>query len=272
MKNFIIILISINTILPAALTAQTVNPDYTNYYRIPAMIAEDDYSLKISDIVAKMDYAKMSVEITNKTTDYLRYKGDESVFIYKHGKYQDEKGPVLIKPMDNVTKTLKISGDTRFHVDTFSFEFNGLYRIPAKGNIIAAPDFQLPASMNEFDAGPFHVKCIKVKQETQETTAKFECTYKGDNIGIVNPASLAIRLQNGQEFANDDKKEDIEILEKGEDTKFTPSFHIPAKVTDMQFATMNIIWKDTFKEVKPQLYKSKTIQIELDAGMTQGKN
>ncbi|MBU0766131.1 MAG: hypothetical protein KJ607_15010, partial [Bacteroidetes bacterium] len=76
----------------------------------------------------------------------------------------------------------------------------------------------------------------------------------------------------GQEFANDDKKADMELMEKGEIVKFTVVFHVPGKITDMQFATMHIVWKETFIESTPKAMKTQTVNFELDPGLTDAKN
>lgn len=248
------------------------NADHTNYYKEVPVILKDNYSVKFSDVVAKAVYCKMAIEIENKTSDYMIYKEQETGFIYPHGEFHPKKKSNILDPNSSKKRTLDVSDDNRFHVDTFTLDFRGLYLIPIKGQTMSAADFTIPTSINEFDAGPFHVKCTKVKQETDETKVQFACTYTGDKIGLVNPAKLSVKIASGQEFANDDKKASIEVLEKGDEIKFNAVFHIPGKIVDMQFATMEIIWNDTFVESTPKAADPELIEFQIDPGLTQGKN
>ena len=74
------------------------------------------------------------------------------------------------------------------------------------------------------------------------------------------------------EYANADNKQDAFLLSKGESETFTASFKIPGKVVDMQFANMEIIWRDTFKDCKAILLDDLTTEITVDEGKTAAKN
>jgi len=51
----------------------------------------------------------------------------------------------------------------------------------------AAPDFPLPATLNEFTVGSFTCIMTNVKKETAETAVKFKCTYNGEDAGLIDP-------------------------------------------------------------------------------------
>lgn len=254
--------------------AQNTNPKHVNWYKTPAAIETDNYKIELSNPVSKMEYAKMGIKITNTSNDYLMFNKGKSEFVYNKGKFSDKEKFIYILPTKSKSKTLKATGDNMFHVDTFTLNIKGLYTITAKGKVAKADDFKLPASKNSFEAGNFKVKLLKLKQETQETYAKFECTYVGNDIGIVSPSKLSVKVEGKDdiEYANDNKKAKDELLRKGEKTKFTVYFHIPGKVSDMQFSVLKINWNDTFQESVAKEIKIDPIKFVVDEGITNGKN
>ena len=62
------------------------------------------------------------------------------------------------------------------------------------------------------------------------------------------------------------------MMEKNFQEEVEEVFEVPAKVTDMQFATFWIIWRDTFQESKKIPLKGSTIQMELDSVKTAAAN
>ena len=54
--------------------------------------------------------------------------------------------------------------------------------------------------------------------------------------------------------------------------KIKAVFKVPAKITDMQFANMEIDWKNTFTESKLVPIALPAQNFEIDPGMTEGKN
>ena len=54
-------------------------------------IETSDYKIELSNIVSKVEYAKLGVKITNTGTDYLMFNKGESEFVYKSGKYTDKE-------------------------------------------------------------------------------------------------------------------------------------------------------------------------------------
>jgi len=268
------LLVSLLLIFTSLINAQNVSPKHVNYYKTPESIETNNYKIDISNIVSKTEYAKFGIKITNIGTDYIMFNKGASEFVYKNGKYSDKEKIVYILPTKSKTKTIKATGTNMFHTDTINLVLKGLYIIPAKGKTVKAENFKLPASKNSFIAGNFRIKLLKLKQETQETYAKFECTYIGDEIGIVDPTKLSVKIDGKEEFeyANDNKKAKPELLRKGEKVKFSVYFHIPAKISDMQFAVLKINWNDTFQESVAKEVKSKTINFIVDEGLTNGKN
>lgn len=250
------------------------NPKWVNYYKIPQAVEANNYQLNFADIVSKMVYAKLAFSIKNTSEDYLVFNHEEATFKYPFGEYHPQARVLYIKPGETKKKTLKVEGTSEFLVDQYTFLPKGLYKVSKKGKVTQAENFQLPAAKNAFEAGNFKVKLLKLKKETGETNAKFECTYIGDEIAIVNPSKLSITVDGKPDmvYANDNKKAKDVLMKKGDVIKFNAIFHIPGKIVDMQFATMYILWNGTFSESKLQELDVQPVEMLIDPGMTAAKN
>ena len=60
-------------------------------------------------------------------------------------------------------------------------------------------------------------------------------------------------------------------MSKGESETFAATVHIEGKIVDMQFANMEIVWKDTFKDCKVIKLEGATVNMIVDPGLTAGK-
>ena len=248
------------------------DPRHENHYKKIAPVQTDELTIEFSNAHSQADFTLVKAKITNKTSDYIFFEPSEVVFKYEHGEFSPKSGIVKIKPKGSKSKTLKVTGDNRFHVESLSIALKGFYRISVKGKVQEAPDFRLPAEQNTFTAGNFECNLLKVSQETQKTAAQFQYTYNGDKVGIVDPSKLVVRIENGTEYANANRKSKINLLEPGDSKKFTAWFLIPGKILDMQFATMYIVWKDTFIESSKIPISTPSVNFVLDPGLTEGKN
>ena len=185
-------------------------------------------------------------------------KSDEIIF-YINGQTYRPKGKVyMIGPRDYITRTIRVDGDNRFHVDSFNVELTGFYRIPADGAKKYVENFSLPNSTNDFKFEGFECKVAgRIIQETQITELPLRCTYVGDKVGFVEGSRISVKLDNGMEFANVNTGSKIknlmttgstDVLFPGEKTKITVVFRIPAKTADMQFSHLSVVFNDTFSE------------------------
>jgi len=248
--------------------------DHTNHFAAQPPTETELVSVQVDDGVARADFAKVKATITNNTDDYLLYKLAESVMHFEHGDYNPNtglmKGDLVIDPKGSGSRTLEASDGEHFHVDAFSIDLTGLYRAadPATDE---APDFQLPASANDFSAGDWNCSLTGLKQETKETKADFKCTWLGEGLGFASPNKAGIEVE-GQTFANNNKRAKMKVLRPGDSTKFTLVFNVPAKVADMQFATMQIQWRDTFSSAALTAVEVPTIELVIDESLTAEKN
>ena len=260
---------------------QSISPKHKNYFKSPQTIETKSYAISFTDIVAKMDYVKMAAEIKNNSNDYLIFKAEESEFIFDFGEVKNKSDLLYILPNSSIKKTLKATGGNQFHVDKFVLKMGGLYRLSSKGKTQKAEEFRLPANRNNLNAGNFKISLIKTSQRTQETYGKFEVEYIGENVGIIDPSRITVRVDGTDlVYANDIKKAKKSFLSsggpiflrKGEKATFKAVFHIPGRIADMQFSLLYIIWGDTFIESEPQKLEAKKINFIIDEGLTHGKN
>lgn len=233
-------------------------------------------TLDIKNIVAQKDNAKFALKVSNNGEDFIMFIPKESTFKYASGEMHPDEKTIIIEPTKNKSKTINVVGGQELRVENFEYVAGGFYRIPVDGAVAEAEDFQLPAAKNNFTAGNFNVVLKSYKATTAEAKAQFEVTYKGKDIAIVNPANLSVRAKKNKSeetvmYANDEKKSDPEILMPGDKMKFNATFHIEGRIVDMQFATMHIIWNNTFTETKSEPIEAVTFPMNWDPGVTEGK-
>ncbi len=239
-------------------------------------VEEGDFVYTARNVVALKEYAKFALTLENNSTDYLLFKPSESSFKYDSGDRKVSLKPILIKPHSKKSKTMKVEGGDQFRQKSFSFEVDGVYRIPVDGTVAEAPEFKLPPNKNNFEQDNFKVVMRKFDASTREAKATFEVTYTGENFGVVSPANLSVRANHkktGEElvYANDDAKTKPSVLQKGEKAKFDAVFHIDGRIVDMQFATMYLQWNDTFVESEAEKQDSVLLDFEMNEPLTREK-
>ena len=269
----ILITLGLALLISSNLFAQ--DEKHTNYYKTVDSIdiEAEDYKIAYNNVVAKMDYSKLQIELENLTSDYLLIKKEESAFDIDGNQFFPEEKWLFINPNKTIKRTLKVEGATNYHVDNFSVT-PSIYKFKADGNTIEAPNFELPASANEIKFGDFIVKLKGLKKKTKETVATFEVTYNGDDIALVDASQLAVTIPDKGDkfFANNNKLATTKILVKGDKKTIKAAFKVSAKYADMQFANMEIVWRKTFQTSKPQKLTGITTSFEVDKGLTAGKN
>lgn len=245
-----IIIANIILIISISFSFSQKKEKQVNYYHNVKFGEQYDVFLNTNNTLSKFNYVKLALVVNNKSDDYLLFYKDKCKFVINDNSYFPKtvkKGKVQ-KPNSKKSYTIKNDKETDYLVEYFSFHPDGIYKFSKKGKGTDVENFHLPANKNIIEAGNFKINMLKLKKETQETIIKFECTYSGDKIAVINPANCVLKTQDGKEWANVKSKENIIILQNNESEKFNIRFEIPAKSTDMQFAEMDIVWKNTFSE------------------------
>jgi hypothetical protein len=266
----------ITTLLFSGLSLMAQDENHKNYYEGVDAIEEESYEITFADMVSKMDYNKFAFKLKNLTTDYLLLRKGESNFAIDGKEYKEKKKEIVIKPNKTKAGTFNVKGEegVNYHTDEYTFNLDGIYLLPIDGEVHEAPNFDLPASKNEIKFGDFKVKLKKLKQQTQESVFAFEVTYLGNDYAVVDPTKLAVMIpsKGDKEFANDARGAAAILLKKGKKVQFKAVFHIPAKYADMQFAEMEVLWRDMFQTSVPVKFDTASIDFELDKKLTAEKN
>ncbi len=258
----------------ALMSFSQVDTKKTNFYSETQIGEVNSVILSVNNPVARFNFSKFGLRIENNSFDYIFFKQEESVFSYDEGNFSPKKrgDGLLISPQSKKTPTLKVDNGTVFLVNEFEFTPSGMYVFPEKGEPLEAEDFHLPATKNNFKVGDFEITMTNIKKQTDETAVQFMCIYKGSKIGIISPANASVRTQDGTLWANAHSKAKTKVLFKGDKVKFMVIYKIPGKIFDMQFAEMDIVWKDVFSDTEMKKVDFPSVKIILDDVKTAEKN
>lgn len=234
-----------------------------------------DAVVELKSAIAQDDKINLKADVKNAGTDWIFLKKHELVF--KAGDQTlkpwdgNEKPPLVIPPEKSKGLSVAVKG-AGLHVEELTVDFQGMYKASSTGEPVEAADFQLPPTTNNVTYGNFDCSVTYHDQATKVTKTQWECTYTGDGIGYIDPAKLGVKIQTGQEFASTFRKNKTAMLEHNEKAKFTTTFEVEKRIVDMQFATMQILWRDTFSEAKLQPIDSMEWDLEIDEALTAEKN
>ena len=230
--------------------------------------------VSIKNAVSKFNFAKFKLVINNKSKDYILYKVEESKLNITSKEYSpaESRKPLIIRPKKKSGMTVKVTGGEEFLTEKYTFVPSGIYTFSIEGTPTEAPDFHMPANKNNFEVGDFEVNMIISEQKTKVTRVRFKCTYTGDKIGVVTPSNAVLKPEDGKEWANYRSRKKKKILLNGESCKFTLEYRIPGKIVDMQFAQMDILWKNTFAESELKKMDFPKVELTIDKAKTEKKN
>jgi len=270
MKKYVLII----TLLISVTSFSQKSSKMTNYYYNVTFGEQFGIKLTGKNIVSKTDFVKLGLEINNKSEEYVIVYKDKCKFVVNKNSYfpKSVKKGKIIKAGKKELITVKSDGETNYLTEDIDFKPGGFYTFPSEGTIIKTSDFHLPPSKNSINNGIFKINMLKLKKETGETAVKFKCTYTGNKIGIINPSQCVLKTEDGKEWAPSNSKEKIKILQKNNSENFTLIFKIPGKITDMQFAEMDIVWKNTFSESNLTELNFDIQHINIDTETTKDKN
>lgn len=225
----------------------------------------DDVTLTTNNGVSNKEGTKFKLKLINKSGDVLLFKPEESILKVNGKEFKPKEKQLLVYPGESDFRVVNyLSPD--FLVPNYSYLVSGIYKISIDGAKQEAADFKLPASQNDFKAGPFNCNLTFLSKETDLTTARFECTYSGSKIGIINPGKAAVKMPDGSEIANEKKSSSPIVLTKGKSEKITFKWYRMegGKATDMQKVDMIILFRNTFTETDPVKCKEETLEFTID--------
>ncbi len=234
-----------------------------------------DILVTLKKAIAQGNKINLSVDVKNQTNDWIFIKKHELVFDAGGQTLQPyggkEKPSLIIPPDKKKGLSVKVGGEG-LHVEEMTVTFSGVFKAAAKGEVKKAADFQLPPARNSVTAGNFDCTVLSHSQETKVTATKWECEYTGEGIGYIDAREIGVKIQTGAEYSSTFRKNKAAMLTKGEKAKFTTTFEIEPRIVDMQFATMALLWRDTFAESEIEALDAEDMEFELNEELTTEKN
>ncbi|MCD6019010.1 MAG: hypothetical protein K0S53_2131 [Bacteroidetes bacterium] len=224
-----------------------------------ATVETDDYNIYIIDAVSNIKQAKFKIKIFNKTNDYLLIKPTEFKYLAGGKTLLGHDKTYVISPNEEETEVIDFKGADML-AEKFTIEFKGIYKASAGGKVYSVPDFEVPATKNDFTVENFTCTLKKADVKTDKSSVKFECVYVGDGVGIINPMKASAIMPGGKENANSKKNQPM-ILEKGKKDDFTLIYEEVAGTGDMQKKGIVVKWNETLRESK--LLPIGTAKLEL---------
>lgn len=258
--------------LTTTLNAQKA-PKYDKIYYKPVHFENEVVKVEIDNIVSLPKETKFRMSITNKTGDYLIYNSEESSFTIPDQNVSAKDKSFIIEPNGSKTKVYRAFGENLNTIESFTYVCEGFYQVKMQ-NPLEAENFRLPVAKNNFTVGPYSVSHVGHKKATGKTDIKFTANYQGDNLGFIFPVNIAVIMPDGNSYATANSKGNPIILKKGESDSFSAYWNrMPGgSKNDMQLREMNITFLGVFVEGTPVKVAGKSISIEWDEAMTDGKN
>ena len=229
--------------------------------------------VEMKDIVSDAEFCKLRFKVVNKGDGFVFVDPNKfKVMLGGKAMVFAEKAFVL-GPHDEASRTLNVMGEGGYRSEQLAIDFaDGFQTATAKGEVAALEDFSLPAAKNQVSSGAFTVNLRGLDQQTKKTVAKFSVTYGGISVGIVDPSKIGVRIPAGQTFANLLSKSKPNLIEGGGSDNFEVVAEIPAKVVDMQFTTLTVVWNDAMVESHKQPLAVDAVTFAIDAAKTAAMN
>lgn len=272
MKKLVLVL-TVGLIVNNSAIAQKKEVKYDKMYYKNLTKETNDITITVDNAVSTDGETKFKLKIENKTGNFLIYKPEESKFIVNGKELKSKEKVLVIKPNSSDFRIINLKGDKFNSVKTYSFVMEGLYSVSPDSKGITAPDFKLPPSTNDFNAGSFKCSMTKLYKESDATDVKFKCAYNGSKIGFIDPSKVAVKMPDGNEYAALKQGGGLLggssgpiMLLKGEDDSFNLKWDRMegGRKMDMQKVEMIILWRETFSESSPIKMNAETLVMEFD--------
>ncbi|MFL5763255.1 MAG: hypothetical protein ACJ77K_04875 [Bacteroidia bacterium] len=275
MKNTVFAMIAVAAVCTASAQKDV---KYAKLYYKNTVLETNEVTLSVDNAVSTDQVTKFKLKVTNKTNDFIMFKPEECKFIIGGKEMKPHEKAKIISPNDFNTFTFDLSGAGYNSVKNYTFEVGGLYRVSTSGKVTEMADFRLPVSTNDVKAGNFACSMTKLTKESGKCEAKFDCSYTGDKIAIVDPSKMAVKMPDGNEYASVKPtgllaKTGPIIMMKGDKESIAGNWDrmTGGKAMDMQKVEMMIKWHETFTEATPEKLKNETLNLEFDEATSNEK-
>lgn len=269
-KKTLLTILALNVILFNAFS-QKKEIKYEKIFYKTVSAETPDIAFLIDNAVSTDGETKFKLKLTNKTADIILFKPEECKFTINGTQFSAVEKSKLIHPNSSEFLTINLKGSGYNEVKNYSFEVGGLYKISTNGAVNEAPEFKLPASKNEIKFGDFTVTLNKLSKESARTDVKFNCTYNGNNMAVLYPRRISVRMPDGNDYSTLQtggilQNKGVIVLSKGETESFLATWEKMegGSAMDMQLVDMFIKWNDTFTVAIPEKMEGSTFNLEFD--------
>lgn len=228
----------------------------------------DDITVSTNNGMSNKEMTKFKLKIVNKTNDIIVYKPEESSIAINGKAVNPKEKWLIINPIESDFRVINMLGAN--FVTPYTYVLSGIYKVSTNGKIVETPNYTLPPSQNDFTTGGFKCTMTSLVKESDKTVVKFECTYTGDKIGVIDPGKAAVQLPDGTVLANEKSSSQPTMVMKGKSEKITLKWNRleGGRATDMQKISMNILWRGTFTETDAVKIKEETLDFQIDEALS----
>ncbi len=224
-----------------------------------------NYKLYIVDVVSTTDYTKLKLRIQNLTSDFLVYDPSKTHLVINGEKVSTtEKRLVDVQPNDFGTIVLDVKNPAGI-ANSLSFHIDGISKVSSQGNVLDAPAFEIPASINEIKVGGFDVLYVPSasKVANEFTELRFKFTYNGNYVGVLQGNKVALNV-NGRDYAILNSGIKTQILLPGESKIISFKWSFGKGSLDVVNAKLAVVWNKAFMEDKPKAFEAKTFDLSIN--------
>lgn len=259
--SFLIVFFKLNS------TAQVNTAFMDNVFYQEVIFETDDYKLFLVKCSSNKLKLKMKIRIFNKTGDIILIKPEEIAFMVKDKKLTGWEKPMIVQPNGDEVRTIDIvDPGMDMRLESFNVVLDGFYKIAYTGETTIQPELALPSKeASEFTAGDFHCVLLSHTVENEKTFAKYQCTYKGDKIGVLDPSKAVLVLPSNAEVASalNMRKSEALIFEKSSVQNFLIEFRNINRNEPLNKG-VKIKWNDTFRSSSAVKLKPITVPMKID--------
>lgn len=233
-------------------------------------VETDEYTAEISNVVSVDAEAKFKLVIKNKTADYLVFDAAKCFANIGGAILVPKDKFITIEPFESKSRTISLIGKGLNSFFQYDFTLSGIQRVIPITQEISAPQFKLPVSVNDFEAGKFQAQLKNHEKKTDASFVKFDVQYRGDKIGFIIPSKINVLMPDGNTYANTDSKGKTFILFPGDSEKFYASWNrMPGgRLNDMQLVEMLIQFNGVFSEGEAKNLEAKQVSLIWDEALT----
>lgn len=244
--------------------AQVNLKDYKTIFFQEVTLETDDYKMYLVRCFAREEVLKLKIRIFNKTNDVLFIKPEEFVFVVSGKTLKGIGRTFAVQPNGEEARFIDaVDKGMNMKCENFEVTLNGFYKIPSDGEAHTCANSEWPVKRgSEITAGPVKCTVIDNQMGKEKSFAKYNCSYSGDKICILDPSKSVAIMPKGQENKSTIKK-DVFLLENGQTDNITLEFKRLNGAGDLTDG-INVKWNETFRVSTAISLKTIKVPMKID--------